>query len=781
MSKGGGAGKVYFVLYLAVVLELLIIIVERDEAEEGLLKKQKESMKIVESILSQMQAGGGTEGINTRPQDEITILDKADEKALGDNIQIKASRKYTVEVGVTDVSNDLKRQEGESSGDYNIRLKKLVELANVDEMEYQIFYNNSTDPNNSPMFATDDEIAKKGIKFSSYTPGQTITGSDGSTWEFMSLKKLKLDKDATYNGLDLANLSAETIRPVYSAAGGLTIGPSFIPQGMPEDSSFFYSVEKSLEMVKLTGGSLKKRAFVVNFQPPSKAGYYKLRFASKTNRILGVRGDSRPEDVNDETKVNIGTVQLTVGALQKVKKELVAKLEKFSLPSYDLLAKDGKIDEFEAQLKVAKDVANKEAGEDAVETKGKIDLYGYICKLLAPGQSSNFSQNRGAIEFNIRVITPKPKTAEPTVIPPQTDVACFDKIPAVFDFTISPFQGEGANVVTGRVMDKVGNVVARVDCKALDLISTAVAKPAPGGRREYRGTIDKVLSPGEYDVFLTHNLSGKQKEEKVHMTIFPTSLTEASSQEIDAYMGSKTLYGNYLTIKAIPTSGGKIRSENFRIDLKTDKDTQKDAFVGLSMSSTERVYLPADAQRASLKVWWIQPGTGQIVELYPEKSWDIRQAPAKVLTDNLQTIGTGNRRKIKVTIKNITLLEPGIGLENDATKKASVKVKVSDAKSEISGFEINGDPQIEGPDDGKYTVTLDMAGQMARGEDQIMGTVSFLLSASATNPINGKSTDNKKRVSVTVQFEPDKEGRGGAGGGNRPAPRQQPAPQPRRR
>ena len=73
MSKGGGAGKVYFVLYLAVVLELLIIIVERDEAEEHLHKKQKEAMRIVESILTQMQSGAGTEGMTTRPQDEITI------------------------------------------------------------------------------------------------------------------------------------------------------------------------------------------------------------------------------------------------------------------------------------------------------------------------------------------------------------------------------------------------------------------------------------------------------------------------------------------------------------------------------------------------------------------------------------------------------------------------------------------------------------------------------------------------------------------------------------
>ena len=58
--SGGGAGKVYFVLYLAVILELLIIIVERDEAEEHLVKRQKESMKIVESILSQLQTGAGS-------------------------------------------------------------------------------------------------------------------------------------------------------------------------------------------------------------------------------------------------------------------------------------------------------------------------------------------------------------------------------------------------------------------------------------------------------------------------------------------------------------------------------------------------------------------------------------------------------------------------------------------------------------------------------------------------------------------------------------------------
>jgi len=103
MSKGG-AGKVYFVLYLAVILELLIIIVERDEAEEGLIKKQQESMRIVESILTQLQSGAGTEGINTRPQDAIVLSEKfpAEQQKY-----FKKFRTYYIEVGVTDVSSAL--------------------------------------------------------------------------------------------------------------------------------------------------------------------------------------------------------------------------------------------------------------------------------------------------------------------------------------------------------------------------------------------------------------------------------------------------------------------------------------------------------------------------------------------------------------------------------------------------------------------------------------------------------------------------------------------------
>jgi len=51
MSERWRSRKSLFRAVLAVVLELMIIIVERDEAEEHLHKKTKEAMRIVESIL----------------------------------------------------------------------------------------------------------------------------------------------------------------------------------------------------------------------------------------------------------------------------------------------------------------------------------------------------------------------------------------------------------------------------------------------------------------------------------------------------------------------------------------------------------------------------------------------------------------------------------------------------------------------------------------------------------------------------------------------------------
>lgn len=135
--SGGGAGKVYFVLYLAVILELLIIIVERDEAEEHLVKRQKESMKIVESILSQLQAVRfGRTSILVRkikyPHGKVTPRSAKE-------LQEVSNLTYFIEVGVTDVIGSEKLA-GLEPKELKERETVLKRLANVEELQYEIYY-----------------------------------------------------------------------------------------------------------------------------------------------------------------------------------------------------------------------------------------------------------------------------------------------------------------------------------------------------------------------------------------------------------------------------------------------------------------------------------------------------------------------------------------------------------------------------------------------------------------------------------------------------------------
>jgi hypothetical protein len=771
MSKGGGASKVYFILYLAVVLELLIIIVERDEAEEGLLKKQKETMKIVESILSQLQAGAGTEGINTRPQDEITIPPAGVNLKEVMGSDIKSFRKYTVEVGVTDIVGEIKRKEGESDNDYyNGRLKKLIKLANVEEIEYEIFFSSSLDPNNAPLFPDEETIRKMGYDFSKFKENQSIPAPDNNgSWEFISLRRLKLDEDATYNQLDLKNISADRIIPAYPANLRLAIGQSYAPANLKnsEDSVFYYSQEKTMLYSQKGGaGGLKKRAFEVNFQPPSKAGWYKLRFHSRTNRILGVSAEKAVANIGDETTVNIGTVQLTVGDLQKVKKELLAKLDKYDLPKIEDLAASGNVDQFDEKLKQATETASKD--DNATEMKGKIELYGYIAKLLTPGQSINFTQNKGSIEFNVRVVTPHPQVAELVVTIP-TYVPCFDKVPAVFDISISPYQGEGVNIVEGKVLDVNGTAVAKIDCRPLDKIAGLNAPPPQhGGQRNYYGYVDQALPPGKYKIEVTHRAGGKSVPGTADLEIFPTGLTEESAQQVNTQLGVRAIYGQNVAINsAVPSSGGKIKSNQFRTYITSDIETQRPYIENYIVTREQGLKLKPDVNSLKYRITWVQPFTGTEVDLFPERTYTVKQGAPRINLGDKSVNFSGEEKKISVRITNITVTALDCG--DDAATPSNVEARLGNVDIKVPDYQLSGDAHIEKGDAGKYTITFDISGKLPRGETNARGTITVPMFAKAKNPLNGKvSDDDKKAVVININYEPEKPARMQQGGGRRP-------------
>ncbi len=752
------AGKVYFVLYLAVVLELLIIIVERDEAEESLRRKQKETMRIVESILSQLQTGSGTEAINTRPQDEITIPPKGVDLKEIIGADIKPYRRYIVEVGVTDVSSAIKKQEGETEKEYVQKLRKLVELGNVEEIEYQIFYSDSDNPDNAPQFPTQDQIRGQGFSFTDWQPGDLVQvpNNPEAEWEFLGLRKLRLDKEETFNNIDLQNITVKSLQPVYPEEDILVIGPSFAPKEITEDSIFFYSQKASFEAYE-EAKNLQKRSFIVNFRPPDRAGWYKLRFSSRTNRILGVRGDKAIEELDDETTVNIGTVQLTVEDLKKVKKELEFNLSEFDLPDFQEFARTGDYTGFDNKLGEAIDESS--TREDALDLRSKLQLYGYIAKLLAPGMSVHFEQNQGAIEFNIRVIKPEVPISEPVVKIPDYN-AGFNEVPSVFEFTISPYQGENANIISGRVLDINGQTVSRIDCRPLDQIAdleVEVAPPTQGGRREYRGYVMEELPPGKYTVEITHKLTRRQKIETGTLEIFETTLTEESGQKITGRLSAFAYYGYNLSIDATPTSGGKIKSNQFRIYLYTDnQEGQQGNYIsGLSVSREEALELNPEADKVTCRVTWIQPYTGKEIDLYPAQTFDVKQEEPTVSARNMVTDVNCTGTKVKIALTNISVSTPLAGA--DITADIEVELGQADKAQGLNTYSISVQPTIDGDPETGYNVFFEMDGKLPRGEDKIRGIVTVPVKAKAINPVNYKESEwSTQVINVNINCEPER-------------------------
>jgi hypothetical protein len=746
-----------------VVLELLIIIVERDEAEEGLHLKQKETMRIVQSILSQLQSGAGTEGINTRPQDEITI------PPAGVNIKevlgtdIKSWRKYIVEVGVTDVSASVKRKEGESEKEYFQRIKTLVKLSNVEELEYQVFYNTDNTPGVTPSFPSDKDLLAQGITgFEEFTEGQKVTAADGTQWEFLALRKLDMDNEATFNQLDMSNISPDDFRPVYPKETEIQVGPTFQPRDVSADSVFYYNHDLSINSTQ--GKEKNKRAFVVQFQPPDREGWYKLRFASKTNKILGIRGEYQGKELDDDATVNIGTVQLSVKELRKVHKSLKSELEKYELPDVEILTKEADLEKFDAGLRAAADKASTES--EANDIQSKIKLYGYIAKLIAPGMSVHFDQNKGYIEFDIRVIKPKPQMADP-IINVANKLSCFDAVEPVFMFGISPYQGDG-NRVSGYVVDENGAQVATVNYAPVNDMATRNAEPIKGGERRYQGTLNKKLPEGSYTIKLTHSINGSNKpaESNIALSVFKTGLTPGSMKDVAQKLDFMTYYGWKMIVNVEPASQGAIKPEEFKIYVSTDAQSQPTVISGLAVTLNDNIEYTPDAKEVKFRVVWEQPHTGRMVDIYPQKTIALKQEEASINT-NVVTECSGTSSKVKVRVTGLTVTSPTSGDKKGTNANVQVSVLSTEIAEGLSGYSVAVEPTVDKTGEGVYEMEFELSGKLPAGEKKLRGTVNILLRATAVNAINGVAADpNQTVVPVRIDYEPDSRG-GAAQGGRR--------------
>lgn len=756
MSKGG-AGKVYFVLYLAVVLELLIIIVERDEAEEHLHQKQKAAESIVRSILSQLQSGAGTEGINTRPQDEITLEPQGvnAKEVLG--FELKSSRRYTVEVGVTDIASEIKKREGEEVAEYEERLEKLALLANVSDIEYQVFYasGNSGDEN-APDFPIETELKGK-----TFSLGQTVMTTN---WTYKGSINLVMDNVNTFNSVksdvEGDKLKNAYMHPKYKAPVSIgNIAGEFRPtKGMgTNEEVFYYSDTLSLKSSGInernaSSKGVSKRVFVVNFEPSKgQGGWYKLRFTSKTNRVLGVKkteDGSKDVEVADDAKVNIGTVAVKVGDLRKVQKSLKNELEAYGVPEWENI--NNSVDEFDKGIDAAKQKVIDEAKEDVNKIVSNVNLYNYIAKLLSPGLSANFDQNKGAIEFNIKVNKPDVKTSEPVIIA-EDELFRFDGIEPAFYFTISPYQGDGKNIITGNVFEDqaMTKLAGKLVFKPLN-----PNPPAQGGSREFIATMDKELkgnSNGTANVYyakLNHQISSKSGDKIVKLNIFPSNY-ESSTKELNNKIAFSSYYNYSLNFVYTPSSGNKIKQDQFKTIFKRDIDANETVLTGYSVKASDNVKLTLlpKTKKASLKIIWQDPISQKVVDLYINNNIQPELDKPGLNKGGLQASSSPTRKDIFVSIKGLAVRDNNVPSDD---LKLTYKVKV--IKSECDLGSLTGMPtdlSIDGNNIGEFS--FGVSGTFKK-RTVYEGTAKLTLSITIIGS-NGSSSSSTATVDVPISVQ----------------------------
>ncbi len=700
MSKGG-AGKVYFVLYLAVILELLIIIVERDEAEEHLIAKQKESMRIVESILAQLQVGAGSEGINTRPQDQITIPPPGVNVKEAIGADIKPERKYLVEVGITDVVSNLKQQESEEAEDYVERMMRFLKLSNVSDLKYEILYSGDQ--------------------------GSETVPQDSSSWQLKSVSSLDLqvkdmearvkqawEQNRTNPKAFIEQMQRILIEPKYSQPQVTAFKPSGI-----QDPEYYYSQEETQKLGPEI--SPKKRSFVVNFEPRD-AGWYKLRFSSRTNQILGVtikEGASHAE-IDPEEKVNIGTVQLKVKDLLKVREELTRNTE--GLPNPDLVKTN--IEQFDKAINKLKDET------DDLPTKARIQLFGAIVKLTTPGiQAENaFDRNRGVMEFNIHVLKPTPQITDPKIADLENVVRVFDKLSKlVLPMQVTPSNGKTeflAQPGSASVVES-GSSSSSSGSGSTKWVGKNLVIPIAGN-----------LAPrDEPYVFQLAQANGPKKSEPAVCSVYVYSSSISNADEVKNFL--EVSWGDALELVVVPSSGNTIKPSEFMMQFDMGTGAQIAPLRKLNVQASDAVSVPPGTAKVTLNVAWKDPRTGEVVPIW-SGSGDVGLKKPTIVTSDMTADPITDNQTGEFVVKGIQVRAPSISADgNERASIGSVSVNIGNTSvrdmktgATFKAVPVGKPRKVSGND---YEITLKLqGGKFPLTKGRVKGSVQVTISATAS-------------------------------------------------
>lgn len=699
MSKGG-AGKVYFVLYLAVILELLIIIVERDEAEEHLIRKQKEAEEIVEAVMAQLNTGFGASGVNALPQDEITLLDKSVMSGVSERDRPKEERAYQIRVSTVKIKDILGDDLPEDEGAKRQRIEEIIRLFNVTNLSLLDTLNETNE-----------------------------------------VERLSMDLDPQW----LKNKTSEVLQKL----GGLkTItdvpefrdGLSFLKAIMPDSLDYKGSTELakfrfSPHLTLLDKAAFENgiKVFEYTFKQTSQ-GLYRVRLNSKTNNILGIANLGKEESNDPEDVISIGTIQLTRKQLSKVEKRLLATLgaevqglsEKFGASS------EYKYAEYSQQVDAAIEKLNHEdlGLRSKSEKIRRAELLKNITVLLH-GDANQMEQNNPSFAFEVFVKKPNIERAEPCVSDMIEEQRVLSGLKsAVIPFTINNFRGDAPQVSV-----TPNDVRVRV-------VAMGEAKPAAGGARNqpfevYVDGLTTTGAPKVYTFKVTNINSCEGGEPTSTISVYPSDLKNKNA--IDAVLDKRVYAGKPLRLPIEPSSGGEIQSNQFMLSYNLNGDQQD--FVGTTPLQIMIPCVPKNLSGLNVKVKWKYKPLGsqysEDVELYDRTVNTAKQSSPEIILSG--TSENWDAKNMRLVVSGIEVLPPKVDCPNVVAQDKDIKVDVKLDKPSVGKFQVVQSIEQEGP--GRYRLILTLKGpRMKFPGDNV--------EASITASIGGVSISETKTVSI---------------------------------
>ncbi|MBU3699881.1 MAG: hypothetical protein FGM33_07715 [Candidatus Kapabacteria bacterium] len=668
MSKGG-AGKVYFVLYLAVILELLIIIVERDEAEEHLIRKQKEAEEIVEAVMAQLNTGFGASGVNALPQDEITLLDKSVMVGVSEKDRPKEERAYQVRVSTVKIKDILGDDLPEDESGKRRRIEEIIRLFNVSNLNLYDTLNGTNQV-------------------------EALTLDLDPTW-------LKRKTDEVYRKIG----GLKTITDVPEFRDGFSFLKTIVPdsadyKGNTEMAKFRFSPHLTyLDKVAFENGI---KVFEYTFKQTSQ-GLYRVLLQSKTNNILGVSGLGKEGGEKEDDVISIGTIQLTRKQLSKVEKRLRSTLgsevealcEKFGTSS------EYKYPQFSSEVDASVEkLKHEDLGLRSKSEKiRRAELLKNITVLLH-GDANQMEQNNPNFAFEVFVKKPNIERAEPCIadlIKAQRVLSGLKKI--VIPFTVNNFRNEAPQVSISP-----NDATVRV---------VPVGAGSSSGGGSMRNQAFEIHIEGastgaavkDYTVKITNLKMCDDSDPSATVQVFPADLKNKNA--IDAVMEKRVTIGKPLRLPIEPSSGGEIPSNQFILSYNLNGESQE--ITGTTPLQITVACIPKALSGLNVKVKWrYKPLNSQYteeVELYDRTVTSAKQSSPEIIIANTSENWDG--KNMRLVVSGIEVVPPRIDCNKTADDK-EVKVDVKLDKPSVGKYQVIQSIEPEGS--GRYRLILTLKG-----------------------------------------------------------------------